>query len=89
MITFGVNNPGKPAYTITPKATGTHPTDLEWQIDMGGAFFMPGDELVIIFKAQKNGDHTNIAHVYYPKRDGTTGHAQDPARVTTPSSGGG
>lgn len=48
---------------------------------------MPGDSLTIIFKATKTGTQTNTAIVEYPKRDGTTGKAEDPATVR--SSGGG
>lgn len=82
VITFGPNNPTKPAYKITPTITGTHPVDVEWKIEMlNGASFMPGDSLTIIFKATKTGDQTNTAHVEYPKRDGTTGKSSDPAAV--------
>ncbi len=90
VISFGANNPNKPAYTITPKVTtGSNFTDLEWKVNMGTGFFMPGDELILIFKTKKNGNQTNIGHVYYPKPNGTEGHDEDPASVTTPSSGGG
>lgn len=86
VVTFGPNNPTPPNYTITPKVTtGAGFTDLEWKVAMGSGFFMSGDQLTIIFKARKNGNQTNIAHVYYPKPNGTEGHDQDPASVTTPS----
>jgi hypothetical protein len=48
-----------------------------------GSVFMTGDELKIIFKAYKvrDDEDTNTAYVYYPKSDGTTGSANDPAKV--------
>lgn len=89
VITFGANNPNKPDYTITPTVTtGATHTDIVWQINMGTGYFMPGDSLTIIFMAQKLNSETNTAYVYYPKRDGTEGHAQDPASVANPSGGG-
>lgn len=99
VISFGSHNPNKPSYKITPKITGTYPTDLEWKVEMINGLFMPGDSLTIIFKATKTGTQTNTAIVEYPKRDGTTGKASDPATVrssgtnpggcTNCSSGGG
>ena len=86
VITFGAQNPNKPAYKITPTISGTYPADIEWKVEMLNGNFMPGDSLTIIFKATKLGTQTNIATVEYPKRDGTTGKASDPASVR--SSGG-
>lgn len=48
---------------------------------MGTGYFMSGDSLTIIIKAQKKGDQNNIAHVYYPKPDGKEGHDEDPAKI--------
>ena len=81
VITFGVQNPNKPAYKITPTISGTYPTDIEWKVEMLNGNFMPGDSLTIIFKATKLGTQTNIATVEYPKRDGTKGKSSDPASV--------
>lgn len=85
MITFGVQNPNKPAYKITPTISGTYPTDIEWKVEMLNGNFMPGDSLTIIFKATKLGTQENIATVEYPKRDGTKGRDSDPARVRSHS----
>ena len=84
VITFGPNNPMHPAYTIVPTVSGTHPTDIQWNVNMGTGAFMPGDVLNIILKAKKNGDQVNTGHVEYPLPWGGTGHSEDPARVTTP-----
>ena len=81
VITFGAQNPNKPAYKITPTISGTYPTDIEWKVEMLNGNFMPGDSLTIIFKATKLGTQTNIATVEYPKRDGTKGKSSDPASV--------
>ena len=86
VIAFGAQNPNKPTYKITPTISWTYPTDIEWKVEMLNGNFMPGDSLTIIFKATKLGTQTNIATVEYPKRDGTTGKASDPASVR--SSGG-
>ena len=83
VITFGPNNPTPPAYTIVPTVSGTHPTDIQWNVNMGTGAFMPGDVLNIILKAKKNGDQVNTGHVEYPLPWGGTGHSEDPARVTT------
>ena len=85
VITFGPNNPTHPAYTIVPTVSGTHPTDIQWNVNMGTGAFMPGDVLNIILKAKKNGDQVNTGHVEYPLPWGGTGHSEDPARVTTPT----
>ena len=85
VITFGPNNPTPPAYTIVPTVSGTHPTDIQWNVNMGTGAFMPGDVLNIILKAKKNGDQVNTGHVEYPLPWGGTGHSEDPARVTTPT----
>lgn len=85
VITFGAQNPNKPAYKITPTISGTYPTDIEWKVEMLNGNFMPGDSLTIIFKATKLGTQENIATVEYPKRDGTKGRASDPARVRSHS----
>ena len=85
VITFGVQNPNKPAYKITPTISGTYPTDIEWKVEMLNGNFMPGDSLTIIFKATKLGTQENIATVEYPKRDGTKGRDSDPARVRSHS----
>ena len=85
VIAFGVQNPNKPAYKITPTISGTYPTDIEWKVEMLNGNFMPGDSLTIIFKATKLGTQENIATVEYPKRDGTKGRASDPARVRSHS----
>ena len=85
VITFGPNNPTHPAYTIVPTVSGTHPTDIQWNVNMGAGAFMPGDVLNIILKAKKNGDQVNTGHVEYPLPWGGTGHSEDPARVTTPT----
>ena len=85
VITFGPNNPTHPAYTIVPTISGTHPTDIQWNVNMGTGAFMPGDVLNIILKAKKNGDQVNTGHVEYPLPWGGTGHSEDPARVTTPT----
>ena len=66
VITFGPNNPTHPAYTIVPTLSGTHPTDIQWNVNMGTGAFMPGDVLNIILKAKKNGDQVNTGHVEYP-----------------------
>ena len=84
VITFGPNNPTHPAYTIVPTVSGTYPTDIQWNVNMGTGAFMPGDVLNIILKAKKNGDQVNTGHVEYPLPWGGTGHSEDPARVTTP-----
>ena len=81
VITFGAQNPNKPAYKITPTISGTYPTDIEWKVEMLNGNFMPGDSLTIIFKATTLGTQTNIATVEYPKRDGTKGKSSDPASV--------
>ena len=81
VITFGAQNPNKPAYKITPTISGTYPADIEWKVEMLNGNFMPGDSLTIIFKATKLGTQTNIATVEYPKRDGTKGKSSDPASV--------
>ena len=86
VITFGAQNPNKPAYKITPTISGTYPADIEWKVEMLNGNFMPGDSLTIIFKATKLGDQKNVATVEYPKRDGTKGKSSDPASVK--SSGG-
>ena len=88
VITFGPNNPMHPAYTIVPTVSGTHPTDIQWNVNMGTGAFMPGDVLNIILKAKKNGDQVNTGRVEYPLPWGGTGHSQDPAAVTTPGGGG-
>ena len=88
VITFGPNNPTHPAYTIVPTVSGTHPTDIQWNVNMGTGAFMPGDVLNIILKAKKNGDQVNTGRVEYPLPWGGTGHSQDPAAVTTPGGGG-
>ena len=85
VITFGVQNPNKPAYKITPTISGTYPADIEWKVEMLNGNFMPGDSLTIIFKATKLGTQENIATVEYPKRDGTIGKSSDPARVRSHS----
>ena len=85
VITFGPNNPTHPAYTIVPTVSGTHPTDIQWNVNMGTGAFMPGDVLNIILKAKKNGDQVNTGRVEYPLPWGGTGHSEDPARVTTPT----
>ena len=85
VITFGPNNPTHPAYTIVPTVSGTHPTDIQWNVNMGSGAFMPGDVLNIILKAKKNGDQVNTGRVEYPLPWGGTGHSEDPARVTTPT----
>ena len=85
VITFGPNNPTHPAYTIVPTVSGTHPTDIQWNVNMGTGAFMPGDVLNIILEAKKNGDQVNTGHVEYPLPWGGTGHSEDPARVTTPT----
>ena len=85
VITFGPNNPTPPAYTIVPTVSGTHPTDIQWNVNMGTGAFMPGDVLNIILKAKKNGDQVNTGRVEYPLPWGGTGHSEDPARVTTPT----
>ena len=85
VITFGPNNPTHPAYTIVPTVSGTHPTDIQWNVNMGAGAFMPGDVLNIILKAKKNGDQVNTGRVEYPLPWGGTGHSEDPARVTTPT----
>ena len=85
VITFGPNNPTPPAYTIVPAVSGTYPTDIQWNVNMGTGAFMPGDVLNIILKAKKNGDQVNTGHVEYPLPWGGTGHSEDPARVTTPT----
>ena len=85
VITFGPNNPTHPAYTIVPTVSGTYPTDIQWNVNMGTGAFMPGDVLNIILKAKKNGDQVNTGHVEYPLPWGGTGHSEDPARVTTPT----
>ena len=85
VITFGPNNPTHPAYTIVPTVSGTHPTDIQWNVNMGTGAFMPGDVLNIILKAKKNGDQVNTGHVEYRLPWGGTGHSEDPARVTTPT----
>ena len=85
VITFGPNNPTHPAYTIVPTVSGTHPTDIQWNVNMGIGAFMPGDVLNIILKAKKNGDQVNTGRVEYPLPWGGTGHSEDPARVTTPT----
>ena len=89
VITFGPNNPTHPAYTIVPTLSGTHPTDIQWNVNMGTGAFMPGDVLNIILKAKKNGDQVNTGHVEYPLPWGGTEHSEDPARVTTPTTPGG
>jgi len=66
VITFGPNNPTHPAYTIVPTVSGTHPTDIQWNVNMGTGAFMPGDVLNIILKAKKNGDQVNTGRVEYP-----------------------
>ena len=66
VITFGPNNPTRPAYTIVPTVSGTHPTDIQWNVNMGSGAFMPGDVLNIILKAKKNGDQVNTGRVEYP-----------------------
>ena len=88
VITFGPNNPTHPAYTIVPTVSGTHPTDIQWNVNMGTGAFMPGDVLNIILKAKKNGDQVNTGRVEYPLPWGGTDHSQDPAAVTTPGGGG-
>jgi len=85
VITFGAQNPNKPAYKITPTISGTYPADIEWKVEMLNGNFMPGDSLTIIFKATKLGTQENIATVEYPKRDGTKGRDSDPARVRSHS----
>ncbi len=85
VITFGPNNPTHPAYTIVPTVSGTHPTDIQWNVNMGTGAFMPGDVLNIILKAKKNGDQVNTGRVEYPLPWGGTDHSEDPARVTTPT----
>ena len=85
VITFGAQNPNKPAYKITPTISGTYPADIEWKVEMLNGNFMPGDSLTIIFKATKLGTQENIATVEYPKRDGTIGKSSDPARVRSHS----
>ena len=87
VITFGPNNPTHPAYTIVPTVSGTHPTDIQWNVNMGTGAFMPGDVLNIILKAKKNGDQVNTGRVEYPLPWGGTDHSQDPAAVTTPGGG--
>ena len=89
MIAFGAQNPNKPAYKITPTISGTYPAAIEWKVEMLNGNFMPGDSLTIIFKATKLGEETNIATVEYPKRDGTTGNASDPAKVSGIKGNGG
>lgn len=90
VITFGANNPSKPAYTITPVVvTGASETKITWTVKMAeGAYFMPGDSLEIIFMTKKLQNTDNTAYVYYPKRDGTEGSDKDPASVTYTSGGG-
>ena len=85
VITFGAQNPNKPAYKITPTISGTYPADIEWKVEMLNGNFMPGDSLTIIFKATKLGTQENVATVEYPKRDGTKGRDSDPARVRSHS----
>lgn len=85
VITFGPNNPTRPAYTIVPTVSGTYPTDIQWDVNMGTGAFMPGDVLNIILKAKKNGDQVNTGRVEYPLPWGGTDHSEDPARVTTPT----
>ena len=89
VITFGVQNPNKPAYKITPTISGTYPADIEWKVEMLNGNFMPGDSLTIIFKATKLGTQENIATVEYPKRDGTKGSSSDPAKVRSSGGNGG
>ena len=88
VITFGPNNPTHPAYTIVPTVSGTYPTDIQWNVNMGTGAFMPGDVLNIILKAKKNGDQVNTGHVEYPLPWGGTEHSEDPAAVTTPGGDG-
>ena len=88
VITFGPNNPTRPAYTIVPTVSGTYPTDIQWNVSMWTGAFMPGDVLNIILKAKKNGDQVNTGRVEYPLPWGGTEHSQDPAAVTTPGGGG-
>lgn len=66
VITFGPNNPTHPAYTIVPTVSGTYPTDIQWNVNMGTGAFMPGDVLNIILKVKKNGDQVNTGRVEYP-----------------------
>ena len=87
VITFGPNNPTHPAYTIVPTVSGTYPTDIQWNVNMGTGAFMPGDVLNIILKVKKNGDQVNTGRVEYPLPWGGTEHSQDPAAVTTPGGG--
>ena len=89
VITFGAQNPNKPAYKITPTISGTYPADIEWKVEMLNGNFMPGDSLTIIFKATKLGTQENIATVEYPKRDGTKGSSSDPAKVRSSGGNGG
>ena len=49
-----------------PTVSGTHPTDIQWNVNMGTGAFMPGDVLNIILKAKKNGDQVNTGRVEYP-----------------------
>lgn len=59
-------------YTITPIITSlsSSATKIVREIAFQKGSFIPGDRLIIKFKAQVKGNQGNIAHLYFPQEDG-------------------